>query len=1105
MADASFLQSSFAGGEVSLAMQGRYDDPRYRTFMKACLNAMPTETAAWCRRGGTLHCGHTRSGGQGRVIAFDFDRAAPYNIELTAGYFRYRAGATLVTDAAQAVVAISAANPAVVQVATAPATGKTVVFSGLGTNNPLLQNRQFTITNVDGTHFSLQDALTGANIDGATLGAFVSGSVAVVSEAATPYVGTAWQNVRMVQSDRQDVNGSVIEGIFLHPAVKPYVLTVNSLPTGTSFATFSFAAASFKDGPYFDPVPGGLQATPSAKIGNITLTLSFPAYDATRSYSLGDYATTGGVNYKSLTDANVGNAPAGSPANWVAVAASDAIGPRGFQGTDTGRHVRLFSEPQIWVSGTSYAVGDVVAFGGAGARFENATYWKSLAGSNTTTPGTDTTKWALFPAGAIWTWGKITGLSNVIDRALAGSASLGDMTGGGGLAAAFNGVFSKTAATSARGVVFAQPGVTGTAYTLTTYIGKNYSGATDQKISQATVYPPTDQGVGFARFQFPAQPDQDAIPTVTVNLRGKASAPANSADGTLLGTTTTVSPNSAITVASNDQATAWKYVWIEIVTTFTIGGSSGSPFTYSMVNNAAQLSLFGPPGSGTSQGVTIQLVGDALLYTVPVRTWRLGLYSDPTGWPSCGTYHEGRLWLSGAVGNRIDASRSNEPYNFAPTNPDGSVPDNAAISYMFNAPDINPIFWMQPDDKGLVCGTLGGEWLVQATTLNAALTPKTIQAHRVTKNGCANIEPRRTDLTLTIVQRYRGNVLEYFADVYSGKFSAQNLSYFCKHLTKPLIAEIGWQRELVPVLWQRMDNGSLAGVTYQRESAVSSQPPQMMGGHRHALGSGRTVESITVGATQDGALDALVMVTNDAATNIRHVEMMTPVFEEADDPATAWLLDDAVEPSSTVSSQAPAAGAPYGGLTLYGLWHLNGKTVTVTAGALDCGATTDANGLPTVVDFLVANGSLFVPYGDGVSGGSGLGLFTADFVATNPQITVGFTYTSDGQIVRPHLPPESGARNGPAFGKEMRIASYAIKTIKSAGLSIGTGFGKLLPVLFKGMDAKALASNATSTGTYWDRIDENDSRDGSEICWRVTRPKPAIVTSVGGFLQTKDQ
>jgi hypothetical protein len=112
---------------------------------------------------------------------------------------RWRAGASLAfTNDAQVVLAISAANPAVVQTTTAHGwvTGNTVMFQKLGGGTPRLQNRQFTITKTDNTHFSLQVAITGANIDGSALGtgALVAGAtVSRVQELTTPYVTQQWK------------------------------------------------------------------------------------------------------------------------------------------------------------------------------------------------------------------------------------------------------------------------------------------------------------------------------------------------------------------------------------------------------------------------------------------------------------------------------------------------------------------------------------------------------------------------------------------------------------------------------------------------------------------------------------------------------------------------------------------------------------------------------------------------------------------------------------------------------------------------------------------------------------------------------------------------
>lgn len=1092
MAAATYLQSSFLGGAVSKSMQGRFDHPAYRTWMNVCLNSMPMEQGAWTRRPGSRHLYPTRFGQAGRVLSFDFKQASPYTMEFTPSFLRFRAGPNIVTtNDDQVIVSISAANPAKVKTGTHGWTGGNhVIFKNLGANNPKLQNRMFVAIVTSPTEFTLQDGITGANIDGATLGTFISGTVSRVLDLLTPYGGTLWSSLRAIQADIPTLNSTTPGAVLLQATIKPYVLQVTTPPTDTEFATFSISPINFKDGPYFDPVPGGALATPSALIGNINLTLSFNAYDAARSYSIGEYVLSGGVNYKSLVDANVGFTPALSPGVWVAVGAADAIGPNGFVGTDIGRMVRLYSEPAIWVVGATYSIGNVVAYGGAGLRYDGATYWKSLANSNTgNIPGVDLTKWALFPTGAMWTWGKIISLTTEIDRALAGSVNIGDLTDNGGLAAGFDGVINQIAAQGASKFVPNSSIVGG-------YIGKNYAAASDQIVGSATVYPAID--TGFIYYI-------GTINSVTFNLRGNSVVPTSKTDGTLLGSTTIngTQVGLAVQILSNDLTTAWKYLWIDI--SVDLSNTAGHT-DYNV--NVAEVKFFHPPGTGTGAGVVLQIIGDALLYTTGIRTWRLGLYSDTTGWPTCGTYHEGRLWLSGAIANRIDSSKSNDVFNMAPTNPDGSVSANNGISYIFNAPDVNPIFWMVPDHLGIVCGTQGGEWLVQATSQNLPLTPTTIQAHRYTKYNCANIEPRRTDLTLAVVQAYKKELLEYFSDVYSGRFAAHDIADQAKHLMATGMQELAYQQETIPVIWARTGDGNLIGVTYRRQSLISSQPPDFAGWHPHTLGSGRTIESICTGSNADGTLDALVMVTNDSS-NVRHVEMLTNYFTETTDPADAWFVDDAVQPSSTQHLPAPSAGAPYGGLTINGLWYLNGKTVQVFAAGLDCGQgeVSRTTGARTITDFVVSNGSIFVPYGDGNSAGTGGGLFTETFAAAAiaaGQLIVGFTYTSDGQIVRPNAPTEAGTRNGPAFGKLRRNQQYMILVNQTAGLSIGTRFDVLDPVKFSAEGAgRALAFGSVFSGVYRAELRDDDSFDGM-VCWRVTRPMPATIAAVGAAIHTQD-
>jgi hypothetical protein len=242
-----------------------------------------------------------------------------------------------------------------------------------------------------------------------------------------------------------------------------------------------------------------------------------------------------------------------------------------------------------------------------------------------------------------------------------------------------------------------------------------------------------------------------------------------------------------------------------------------------------------------------------------------------------------------------------------------------------------------------------------------------------------------------------------------------------------------------------------------------------------------------------GNVDALTMVTNDPAGVGRHVEVMTDILDEGSSLIEAFYLDNAVAASSY--AEAPASGdMVYGGLTLNGLWHLNGKTVTFWLGGLDCG------------NHLVTNGSATVPYGDGISGGTGSGLFTSSFVASfggaMPTV-IGFSYISDGQIVRPNASQETGARNGPGFGKLRRNHQMAAQLEGAQGVSFGTTFTALKRALFRQPNDKAYTIQQQFTGIYYTTIEDDSSLDGM-VCWRVTGPYICNVTAIGGRLSTQD-
>lgn len=1014
----SNAQSSFLGGEWSSYAQGRFDDPRYKTAMNVALNGFPVEEGAFARRSGFRHCAHTRNGGEARLLPFEFEDSTSYSCEYTDSKLRIFDGPALITDSVAAVSSFSSNSPAVVTLASAVdwESGSQAVFQ-FGTDASarafsFLANRQFLLTKTDTTHFQLHDPVTRQPLNGADL-ASVSGyslSLAKIMEFDTPYTDDLLPQLRCVQTQGR--------ALLLTGTKAPRSLEVEQYPSLGQPATFTFDTAFLRDGPYLDPVEGSV-ITPSGTTGIINLTLSFTAYSSTKAYRDGDFVTDGGISYVSLQDQNVGNTPSSSPLFWEVTSPGTAVSPNGFQLTDIGRLIRLFS------GGTSWTWGKIVAMSSTGQ-----------IQSSTGTAG-----------------GTFTNSANAFDGETTTQATKGQQLN------------TDVGQTSIFGI-----------------IGKDFTGNA-QVIGTVVAYP--DETNGFLSGAGSAD--------LTIRLLASNVSLGSGTNVELDTVTLTPDQITPLTLTSSDQSNAYSFVWLEF--SASAAPNQGTIFPLLAVDEIQM----NTPSAAAGIAVEFQVLGDPLVNTSAISVWRLGVYSDTTGWPKNGCYHEGRLWLSGAVKNRIDGSKSNDVFNFEPTATTGTVADNNAISYTFNSAEVNPIYWMRPNAQGIICGTKKGEWLVQASAQNNPLTPTSIQAHIVTKYGCADIEPVEIGLSTVFVQTFKRRLLEFISDAYSGKFFAPNLNELAKHMTKSGVEEVVSQEELAPIVWARRSDGRLVGAIYRRVSMLSSEPPKFLGWHAHTLGSGRDTESLVIGANDSGDLDALYIVSNDPETGIRHVEVLNDLFDEENALTEARFLDNSITPvcAETVS----ISGKP--GLRFSGLWHLNGKKVSVWACGIDCG------------DFIVTNGYVDVPYSGLFTAAEVIRLSTSgeDFgslavavdggAKTIPAV-VGFTYTTRGQVLRPNAPLDVGTRAGPGFGKSRRVHEFAALLHKAQGVFFGTRFDKLRPANFKTPGGTAYANNRLFSGIWKDSVDDDNSTDGM-LAWEIRRPYPCTVCAIGGFLETQDK
>lgn len=140
------------------------------------------------------------------------------------------------------------------------------------------------------------------------------------------------------------------------------------------------------------------------------------------------------------------------------------------------------------------------------------------------------------------------GVGGPVERTLGslitGGTNIGNMTSGGGLAAAFDGTTSQTGGVSASRA----------SGSTTAFVGK--TPAASVRVFKAVFYGASNQGYV-----------NSANPSVTIELRGHSSAPSTGAEGTLLGsvTFTDTATTNQQEATSSDNETLWDHVWARIV------------------------------------------------------------------------------------------------------------------------------------------------------------------------------------------------------------------------------------------------------------------------------------------------------------------------------------------------------------------------------------------------------------------------------------------------------------------------------------------------------------------------------------------------------------
>ena len=545
----------------------------------------------------------------------------------------------------------------------------------------------------------------------------------------------------------------------------------------------------------------------------------------------------------------------------------------------------------------------------------------------------------------------------------------------------------------------------------------------------------------------------------------------------------------------------------------------------------------------STTSITATVSGPDASATIATVDWRLGVWSDTTGYPAAVTFHQNRLCFAGPTDfpQRIDMSVSADFENFAPTDPDGTVADDLAVSTSLSADNVNSILWLSDEEKGLAVGTVGGEWIVRPNDNGGVLTPSNIQGARSSAFGSANITPVRVGRAILFVQRALQKLREMSYVFEDDGFRAPDMTLVAEHVTKTGVVELAYQSEPQSVVWMCLTDGTLVGLSYERDQKIIGFHRHVVGGASDAFGATQAkVESVSVIPTPDGAADELYVIVNryiNGGTK-RYIEYLKPMWDSANDPEEAFFVDSGLtldDPktitgitaaSPGVVTTSGAHGFSNGDVVriknVQGMTEVNGKVYVVASVASTTFELNDRDGanintsaftayqtagevrerVTTVTGLTHLEGEEVAVLAEGATHPRktvASGAITLDREASEAQ--VGLPYESDFETLRV---AGEGRKEGTAQGKTLRIHRVLIRLYETLGGKFGPTFDDLDPVVLReGGDAMD-TSVPLFQGDFeieWD----GDYGKNERICIRQDQPLPMTIQAIMPQLHVQDR
>jgi hypothetical protein len=439
----------------------------------------------------------------------------------------------------------------------------------------------------------------------------------------------------------------------------------------------------------------------------------------------------------------------------------------------------------------------------------------------------------------------------------------------------------------------------------------------------------------------------------------------------------------------------------------------------------------------SSTQVTAYHSAPPLPSTKASTSWRMGAFSISSGYPACVALYQERVFYARTNDQpqSLWGSQTGDLDNFAVSSP---LVATDAISLTLS--DVGEIQWLA-DVGDLIVATNATVRPIGPADKNAGFSATNFQQGRKLGTGAVSIKPIAVSDALIFVNHFRQSLHAAAYSWESNGYVAPDLSVLSEHLFREGAIELSYAPQPNAVLWNTIADGSLVGITYEKEQSTQ-------GFHKHLLGGGGQIVSQCVIPRGDRSA---VWAVVSRPGGLRTIELMQADYE-ADSQPTAFYVDCGLTYS----------GAPV--TTVTGLSHLEGYTVSISADG------------SREVDQVVSGGSVTLPSGEPAS-----------------LIHVGLPYTSRATT----LPIAGAGQDGSSLGRKKRVKAAYVNVLDTMGLTISSVLNNGYKEEIRLRDTSDTMDVALPyvTGNY--RVPIDDRWDnGGVVVMETDEPGPCTILAV---------